>query len=106
MATIFENTGSRHITSGMLNELEEQLSDSLVLTPDSQEYPAAMKRWSNAAEKEAVLYFFSFLHDGIVIEEVPPSNCMFRSSLSFPERRKTFQRRFISSKNMGLTLQL
>ena len=63
MATIFENLrGSRHITTGMLNELEEQLSDSVVLTPDSQEYPAAIKRWSNAAEKEAVLYFFSFPH--------------------------------------------
>jgi hypothetical protein len=46
----------------MLNELEEKLSDSVVLTPDSQEYPAAIKRWSDAAEKEAVLYFFSFPH--------------------------------------------
>lgn len=81
MATIFENTGSRHITAGMLNELEGQLSNSVLLTPDSQEYPAAMKRWSNAAEKEAVLYFFSFPHNGIVIEEVPLSNCIFRSSL-------------------------
>jgi hypothetical protein len=81
MATIFGNTGSRHITAGMLNELEEQLSDSVLLTPDSQEYPAAMKRWSNAAEKEAVLHFFSFPHNGIVIEEVPLSNCIFRSLL-------------------------
>lgn len=70
MATVSENIGSLHITAGMLNELEEQLSDSVILTPDSQEYPAAIKRWSDAAEKEAVLYFFSFPYDGIVIEEV------------------------------------
>lgn len=70
MATTFENTGPRSITAGMLNELEEQLSDSVVLTPESQEYPAALKRWSNAAEKEAVL-FFSFPYDGIAVEGVP-----------------------------------
>ncbi|KAJ5346454.1 hypothetical protein N7541_008936 [Penicillium brevicompactum] len=55
MGTILEKTSSLHINDGMLKELEEQLSDSRVLTPDSQGYHAATERWSNTAEKEASL---------------------------------------------------
>lgn len=59
MGTILERTGSLHINDGMLKELEEQLSDSRVLTPDSEGYHAATERWSNTAEKEAVWHSFS-----------------------------------------------
>jgi hypothetical protein len=44
----------------MLKELEDQLSDSKVLTPDSTEYHAAIERWSDTAEKEAVWYSLYF----------------------------------------------
>ncbi|KAJ5346752.1 uncharacterized protein N7506_000005 [Penicillium brevicompactum] len=55
MGTILERTGSPNINAGMLRELEEQLSDSRVLTPNSQEYHAAMERWSDTAENLVVV---------------------------------------------------
>jgi hypothetical protein len=58
MDTVSRSAKHKNINSEMLHELEEQLQDSVVLTPDSPEYPASLKRWSNAAEKEAVRCFF------------------------------------------------
>jgi hypothetical protein len=58
MATALGSAKYKNINSEMLHQLEEQLQDSAVLTADSPEYPASLKRWSNAAEKEAVRCFF------------------------------------------------
>jgi hypothetical protein len=58
----------------MLHELEEQLQDSVVLTPDSPEYPASLKRWSNAAEKEAVRCFFWFVEVSFLFSSLQSLN--------------------------------
>ena len=48
------NAESPQISTSQVEELRSQLRDSTVLTPQSSEYHLALKRWSDAAEKDAV----------------------------------------------------
>ncbi|PYH87523.1 FAD-binding domain-containing protein [Aspergillus ellipticus CBS 707.79] len=53
------------ITPETAQELTSFLTDSVVLTPDSPEYAASVKRWSDSAEKQAGLVVIPTTEDDI-----------------------------------------